>query len=199
MAETMLTCPACSTTLRLNQEVPPGKKVKCPKCGVQFAPGEEVVEGAVLTEEPPRSRRRDDDDYDDRPRRRRRDDDYDDDRPRRRRPERKPRSVIALLLILAAIVLVPVIVLGGGYMILVKPDRGVKLPENAAPPPNMGNQNPPPNNNQGKAKPKGNPDEEGVEVGNKAPEIAGEDLDGKKFKLSDYRGKVVLLDFWGNW
>jgi hypothetical protein len=36
-------------------------------------------------------------------------------------------------------------------------------------------------------------------VGKPAPEIAGEDLDGKKFKLSDYRGKVVLLDFWGNW
>jgi len=32
-----------------------------------------------------------------------------------------------------------------------------------------------------------------------APEIEGEDLDGKKFKLSDYKGKVVLLDFWGNW
>src|SRR5262249_46109349 len=29
-----------------------------------------------------------------------------------------------------------------------------------------------------------------------APEIEGEDQDGKKFKLSDYRGKVVLLDFW---
>lgn len=36
-------------------------------------------------------------------------------------------------------------------------------------------------------------------VGRPALEIAGEDLDGKKFKLSDYRGKVVLLDFWGNW
>jgi hypothetical protein len=32
-----------------------------------------------------------------------------------------------------------------------------------------------------------------------APEIEGEDIDGKKFKLSDYKGKVVLLDFWGNW
>jgi hypothetical protein len=32
-----------------------------------------------------------------------------------------------------------------------------------------------------------------------APEIAGKDLDGKAFKLSDYRGKVVLLDFWGHW
>jgi hypothetical protein len=36
-------------------------------------------------------------------------------------------------------------------------------------------------------------------IGKQAPEIAGEDLDGKKFKLSDYRGKVVVLDFWGNW
>jgi stage V sporulation protein SpoVS len=36
-------------------------------------------------------------------------------------------------------------------------------------------------------------------IGKPAPEIEGEDADSKKFKLSDYRGKVVLLDFWGNW
>jgi len=30
------------------------------------------------------------------------------------------------------------------------------------------------------------------------PEIVGEDLDGRKIKLSDYRGKVVLVDFWRN-
>ena len=36
-------------------------------------------------------------------------------------------------------------------------------------------------------------------MGKEAPEIKGGDLDGKEFKLSDYRGKVVLLDFWGNW
>src|SRR5947208_9621182 len=33
-------------------------------------------------------------------------------------------------------------------------------------------------------------------VGKTAPEIASEDQDGKSFKLSDYRGKVVLLYFW---
>jgi hypothetical protein len=33
-------------------------------------------------------------------------------------------------------------------------------------------------------------------AGKEAPEIQGEDQDGKQFKLSDYRGKVVLLDFW---
>jgi len=36
-------------------------------------------------------------------------------------------------------------------------------------------------------------------IGKPSPEIEGEDIDGKKFKLRDYRGKVVLLDFWGNW
>jgi AhpC/TSA family len=33
-------------------------------------------------------------------------------------------------------------------------------------------------------------------VGKVAPDIEAEDQDGVKFKLSDYRGKVVLLDFW---
>ncbi len=36
-------------------------------------------------------------------------------------------------------------------------------------------------------------------VGKEVPEISGTDLDEKAFKLSDYRGKVVLLDFWGFW
>ncbi len=36
-------------------------------------------------------------------------------------------------------------------------------------------------------------------AGSEAPEITGEDLEGVPFKLSDYRGKVVLLDFWGHW
>ena len=36
-------------------------------------------------------------------------------------------------------------------------------------------------------------------VGKPAPEITGTDLDGTPFKLSDYRGKVVLLTFWAGW
>jgi hypothetical protein len=36
-------------------------------------------------------------------------------------------------------------------------------------------------------------------IGKAAPEIEGDDIDGKSFKLSDYRGKVVVLDFWGHW
>jgi thiol-disulfide isomerase/thioredoxin len=36
-------------------------------------------------------------------------------------------------------------------------------------------------------------------VGKPAPEIEGADLEGKPRKLSDYRGKVVVLVFWGSW
>jgi thiol-disulfide isomerase/thioredoxin len=36
-------------------------------------------------------------------------------------------------------------------------------------------------------------------VGKLAPDIEGRDHEGKAFRLSDYRGKVVLLTFSGNW
>ena len=39
----------------------------------------------------------------------------------------------------------------------------------------------------------------GLAIGKTAPEITGEDLNGRPMKLSDYRGKVVVLDFWGDW
>jgi peroxiredoxin len=37
---------------------------------------------------------------------------------------------------------------------------------------------------------------EGLAIGRTAPAILGEDVDGKPFRLGDYRGKVVVLDFW---
>jgi hypothetical protein len=39
----------------------------------------------------------------------------------------------------------------------------------------------------------------GLEVGKLAPDFYGESIDGFGFNLSDYRGKVVLLDFYGFW
>jgi peroxiredoxin len=36
-------------------------------------------------------------------------------------------------------------------------------------------------------------------IGKEAPEIEGEDAEGRPFKLSDHRGKVVVLTFSGNW
>ena len=38
-----------------------------------------------------------------------------------------------------------------------------------------------------------------LEIGSVAPEILGTDTEGRKMRLSDYRGKVVVLDFWGDW
>lgn len=40
---------------------------------------------------------------------------------------------------------------------------------------------------------------EHLQVGCTAPDIQGVDVEGVPFKLSDYRGKVVVLDFWGFW
>lgn len=38
-----------------------------------------------------------------------------------------------------------------------------------------------------------------LRIGKPAPDVAAEDLDGVRFKLSDYHGKVVLLVFWASW
>lgn len=38
-----------------------------------------------------------------------------------------------------------------------------------------------------------------LQIGMAAPDIEGEDVDGVKFKLSDYNGKVTVIDFWGDW
>lgn len=41
--------------------------------------------------------------------------------------------------------------------------------------------------------------EQHLQVGSTAPEFVGKDVDGKEIRLSAYRGKVVVLDFWGFW
>jgi thiol-disulfide isomerase/thioredoxin len=38
-----------------------------------------------------------------------------------------------------------------------------------------------------------------LSVGKSAPELESADLDGKKVKLSDLKGKVVILDIWTTW
>jgi thiol-disulfide isomerase/thioredoxin len=38
-----------------------------------------------------------------------------------------------------------------------------------------------------------------LQVGCEAPEIEGKDADGVSLKLSDYRGKTVVVVFWGSW
>jgi S1-C subfamily serine protease/peroxiredoxin len=42
-------------------------------------------------------------------------------------------------------------------------------------------------------------EKEHLRIGIAAPDIVGTDGEGKDFRLKDYRGKVVLLVFWGDW
>lgn len=41
--------------------------------------------------------------------------------------------------------------------------------------------------------------ESGLDIGNKAPDFKLESLTGETLKLSDYRGKTVMLNFWASW
>lgn len=40
---------------------------------------------------------------------------------------------------------------------------------------------------------------ERLQIGMPVPDIVGEDIDGVPFNLSDYKGKVLMIDFWGHW
>lgn len=48
---------------------------------------------------------------------------------------------------------------------------------------------------------KGTPDSglQLARVGDPAPEIMGETVDGEPLRLSSFRGKIVLLSFWADW
>ena len=39
----------------------------------------------------------------------------------------------------------------------------------------------------------------GLNIGNQAPELAYENPNGKKLKLSSLKGRLVLIDFWASW
>jgi HEAT repeat protein len=41
--------------------------------------------------------------------------------------------------------------------------------------------------------------EQTIVLGKLAPDIEGEDVHGRRFKLSDYRGKIVVLTFWAEY
>ena len=41
--------------------------------------------------------------------------------------------------------------------------------------------------------------ETGTEIGNKAPELAYKNPEGKTIKLSSLKEKIVLIDFWASW
>lgn len=41
--------------------------------------------------------------------------------------------------------------------------------------------------------------ESGLDVGQRAPDFELQSLDGEMLKLSDYRGQMVMLNFWASW
>ncbi len=50
-----------------------------------------------------------------------------------------------------------------------------------------------------KDKDKKDKSKKGIKVGDSAPEWTATGVDGKQHKLSEYKGKIVLMDFWATW
>jgi predicted Zn finger-like uncharacterized protein len=188
MAVTQLTCPECNATLRLKQEVPDGKRVRCRKCEAVFLPNQGRGEDNDLLPEPVRRRVS------------ARNDELLPDRPRTGKKKRAKQKKTNPALIIVPIAIAVVLLLGGTATAVYyfwnsdeKPIAGRASDKVVAA-----------NSPVGKGKAEVNPNAApagagGLNVGDAAMEIDGEDIDGKPFKLSDYRGKVVVLDFWGNW
>lgn len=42
-------------------------------------------------------------------------------------------------------------------------------------------------------------EKENLQIGMRAPDFTGQDADGNDIKLSQFRGNVVVIDFWGYW
>lgn len=182
-------CPECDALIRLSGPVADGKKVRCPECDARVRPPAD----------------------DDVPRRRSNRDDHDEDRPRRSRSvgRSKAKASNAPLIIVGTILFTLLLVGGVVGVVLYTQDKNNHDPViadggpkgspqakgPAAPPP------PPPGPiaKAGGGTKRPTPSGVGLEVGQLAPEIENEDIDGETFKLSDYRGKVVMLDFWGHW
>ena len=198
-----ITCPECKAPLNVGEDAAATKKIKCPKCKAIFSASQRDADPAPAKR---KAARRDDfDDEDDR------DQDADRGRARRRGPRRDKQGMGAgvLVAIIAASVLL-IAGVGFGVYFLVRSLSQETVAEVNNPGPLPGPKPQPgglviapgeiPNLNQQPANPLG-PQLGGIgrQIGQTAPEIEGEDIDGQRFKLSDYRGKVVVLDFWGDW
>jgi peroxiredoxin len=204
-------CPECNAPLELPGAIPAGKRLQCPDCGAAFSPPAEAdrAGGVKATASRPEARGAAGPDGAPRRRPRRHEDDFEHDAP--------PRRGGGSAAVLAAVVVIVLLVLGAGGVVVVGFSRAVAVddqqvvPMPAMPPPAVmagpggapvgvavapgGMVGPGMMGGGGMAAgPAGGP-----KVGDAAPEIDGEDLDGKAMKLSDFRGKVVVLDFWGDW
>jgi len=185
MAATEVSCPECRATLRLANGIQDGKKVRCPKCETVFRPDPGEGRGVVSS-----SRRRAE---------RRDDEDYEDESPPRRRKSRKPAKQKSNTALIAGVAVAAVILLAGGAVAVAMLWPGSKADPKVTPPVAQKSPQPAPVQPKNLVPPPVKQGNSGLDIGQMAMEIDGEDIDGKPFKLSDYRGKVVVLDFWGHW
>jgi predicted Zn finger-like uncharacterized protein len=138
-----IVCPHCETNLKLNSQIAPGRRVRCPKCSTAFVPETEEEHVEIFVDSPDakethrrrpaeedtvqKSRREhpgrgtrhadDESDDDERPGRRRRreeEDDEGEDRPVRRKKRRKKAAGSGGTIVLTvALVMGGLVVLGG--------------------------------------------------------------------------------------
>jgi hypothetical protein len=180
-------CPGCDARLKLGDDVAPGTQIQCPKCNKNFYLSARNVQPATMPSAARKKAPAEDVAERDEP----------ESRPNRpwRRPRRKKKETNSTAILLAVVVGAVVVVSGaiGGviwWRSKTKDNQVAQIPITPAPAPPS---TPAPAGANTPNLPVGR------EIGNLAPEIEGEDIDGQRFKLSDYRGKVVVLDFWGHW
>ncbi len=201
---TTVHCPACNAPLELPEAIPAGKRLQCPDCGAAFSPPADADRAAELKTERARPEARTPAGSGTAAPRRRpshREDDFGEDAPPR-------RGSGGSAVLVAAVVVIVLLVLGAGGAILLAFSRAVAVQDEQAMmavnngPPMMGPV-PPGGLAMGGGPAFGGPGMAGAgmgfNVGAPAPEIEGQDLDGTPMKLSDFRGQVVVLDFWGDW
>jgi predicted Zn finger-like uncharacterized protein len=175
-----ITCPDCDAVFRVAEDWPDSKKVRCPECASTFS----LSSGIAAS----KSRRPHEDDEDD---------DYGNAPRRDGRPGKKKSAVLVLIPILVGGLLLAGLAGGGVWYLASRlggndrdtlDSRARVVNRKGGSPLRLGG------GGQGAAALG-----EAPALNKEAPDIEGEDVDGQHFKLSDYRGKVVVLDFWGHW
>ncbi len=186
MITVLLTCPACATHLKLRDAPETGKRIRCPNCRTVFAADDAAASRSAAPEAtnptvefqatapatlpvPPP---------------------VPDNEPWEEPLDRPAKKKGTSWLNVALMGFLLLFVAGAIAFMVAMLTRDASQPQ----PPGQTAKKPMPPVKQPQPLPK-----VGLAVGNLAPDIDAEDVHGRRFKLSDFRGKVVFLDFWGDW
>jgi peroxiredoxin len=168
-----ISCPECDAVLKSAEDFPAGKSIRCPKCECSFR----IPAAARKTVHA------DDDDEEETPR-----------RHTQRRKDKQSSSALFIGSIVAGCVVLFAMIGVGAYLVISKAgklfddDKDVVGGKNTKIVGTKGNIQ------FGRG---GQPlADSGPKVRQPAPEIEGNDSAGKRIKLSDFRGKIVVLAFW---